>query len=170
MTSPLDWSVSIPEAGAGERTGVLRASAAELDALAAELGVLSIAELSARYAIVPIRLGRYRITGEIEARLTQACVVTLDPVPAAIIEPLDVELWPAGEIERPSGREEQEVLAAADIEPIDGVSVDFGRIVFEHISAALDPYPRKPGAEFEWDEGKTESGPFAVLAKLKQEQ
>ena len=38
---------------------------------------------------------------------------------------------------------------------IDGI-IPVGRIVFETISAGLDPYPRKPGAEFTWADKASE--------------
>jgi hypothetical protein len=49
-----------------------------------------------------------------------------------------------------------------------------GRIVYETVSAALDPYPRKSGAEFTWSdpreaEAAARANPFALLKKLKDE-
>ena len=63
------------------------------------------------------------------------------------------------------------MLQGPDIEPLEGHEIAIGRIVFETLAAALDPYPRKGDASFNWtepdnpDEKKT--SPFAVLAKLK---
>jgi hypothetical protein len=61
--------------------------------------------------------------------------------------------------------------AEPEPEPIVGGKIDAGRIVFESLAAAIDPYPRLPDAEFEGplsapEGGKPES-PFAVLASLK---
>ncbi len=62
-------------------------------------------------------------------------------------------------------------MAAAEIEPIEHGLIDAGRIVFETLSAAVDPYPRKAGAEFHADAVATtassEAGPFAALKELK---
>ncbi len=56
---------------------------------------------------------------------------------------------------------------------LDGDRIDVGRIVYETLSAGLDPYPRKEGAEFDWADPKTgvadSANPFAVLKKLKGE-
>jgi hypothetical protein len=64
--------------------------------------------------------------------------------------------------------EETEALAAAELEPIVHDRIEVGRIVYEHVAAALDPYPRKEGASLEQadpEAGERES-PFAVLSKL----
>jgi hypothetical protein len=50
--------------------------------------------------------------------------------------------------------------------------IDAGRIVFETLSASVDPYPRRAGAQFEGEElgdaaAPGASGPFAALKKLK---
>jgi len=65
-----------------------------------------------------------------------------------------------------------EALSAAEIEPIEHGLIDAGRIIFETLSASVDPYPRKPGAEFTAEElgdgaAATKTGPFAALKKLK---
>ncbi len=57
-----------------------------------------------------------------------------------------------------SGEEEVEALSAAEIEPIEHGRIDVGRIVYETLSAAIDPYPRKAGAEFAADEAGRSAG------------
>ena len=113
--------------------------------------------------------GQYRLAGKVAARLTQSCVVTLDPLSQRAEGTFDVEFWPAAELPQ-GGEEEVEALSAAEIEPIEHGRIDVGRIVYETLSAAIDPYPRKAGAEFAPDVGGRpagESGPFAALKKLK---
>jgi hypothetical protein len=39
--------------------------------------------------------------------------------------------------------------------------------IVEHLALAIDPFPRKPGAEFEFTPPAEEESPFAVLKKLK---
>ena len=88
-------------------------------------------------------------------------------------ERFSVELFPASEAaETKDDPEEQEVLSTPDIEPYEDGRIDVGAIVYEHLSAALDPYPRKEGVEFDWVDPKiaadpTAVSPFAALAKLK---
>jgi len=174
MTFSLEWTHGTAELGELGRSETRHASADELTALASALEILSCERLYARYEIAALGQGRFRLSGELEADVTQACVVTLDPVPGHIHEHFAVEFWPKQEPPSDAAGE-RAILTGADVEPIEGGRIDAGRIVFEHLSAALDPYPRKPGAEFRWDEAQGEAGapaesPFSVLAKLKEKK
>lgn len=157
----------IPPAGLdSQRT----ATEAECTRLAAALGLLGIGRLEVRYRIKPRAGGRFHLTGRLRARVAQECSITLEPVPAEIDEELDLEFWPG---ERPSEPDsgEHEALALDEIEPIENDRLAVGRIVFETLSAALDPYPRAEGAEFQWqDDAAAQSSsdtPFASLARWK---
>jgi hypothetical protein len=52
--------------------------------------------------------------------------------------------------------------------------IDLGPVIYEALATALDPYPKKAGASFEWSQDARESpepkesGPFAALAALKR--
>ncbi len=173
MTSPLDWTYAVATIGAEGLREQRRATEAERAAVAKALDILSCEELVAHYEIAPLGDGRFLLRGEVEADVTQACVVTLDPVPAHLVDRFAVELRPEDEVISGDGEGEREVLSGDDVEPIENGCIDAGRIVFEHISAVLDPYPRKPEAEFDWRDPKAEEdakagGAFAALAKLKQ--
>ena len=90
----------------------------------------------------------------------QACVVTLDPVAQSIDEAIDLR-FAAG------------AKANADDpdapEPLDGDSLDVGAIVADHVSLALDPFPRAPGATYEpaAQPADAKPNPFAALEALK---
>ena len=45
--------------------------------------------------------------------------------------------------------------------------IDLGQYVVEHLALELDPFPRKPGAEFVQPPEPAEISPFAVLKALK---
>jgi uncharacterized metal-binding protein YceD (DUF177 family) len=47
--------------------------------------------------------------------------------------------------------------------------VDIAGYLVEHLALELDPYPRKPGVEWEAPPEEREASPFAVLQKLKDE-
>jgi uncharacterized metal-binding protein YceD (DUF177 family) len=171
MSAPLNWSyraTAIPEAGLREdRT----ATADECTRVAAQLEIVSCERLEADLAIRAIGQGHYRLSGKVKAQLTQSCVVTLDPIAQSVEGRFEVEFWPPGK-QPESGEEEVDALSAAEIEPIEHGQIDAGRIVFETLSASIDLYPRKPGAEFAPGalgdtEELNESGPFAGLKKLK---
>ena len=102
----------------------------------------------------------------------QECVVSLEPIPSKINELIEVEYAPAAE----DGTEEVfHPDQPEPPEPLDSDSVDLGELVAQHLSVALDPYPRKvDAAPLEWDAGGPENAanegdsPFAVLARLRK--
>ncbi|MGE0627631.1 MAG: DUF177 domain-containing protein [Hyphomicrobiaceae bacterium] len=146
------------------------ASADECRELASELDVPGVACLEADYRIRPARGGVFKLTGEFQARIVQACVVTLEPITSDIRETLGVEFRPADAMPEPE-RGEQEALALEEIEPITHHQIRVGRVIAEALAAAIDPYPRTPGAVFEIEgqqpEEPEKQGPFAALARLK---
>ncbi len=148
------------------------ASAVERERVAQALNILDVASLSARYRIVSISGGAYRLKGTIEASVEQACVISLDPVENDVKASFEVEFWP--DLEPEDSEEEASILGPVDAELLEHGLVPVGRIVFETLSASLDPYPRREGAEFNWtdpaDEGAEKHNPFAALSKLKDQR
>lgn len=157
------------------RGGVVRQSVAATDGecrrLAERLGLAAIDSLRATVALDSRRGGKIiAVEGEFRAALTQTCVVTLEPLPRTVSETFSIRLSPATE----AG--EAEIVdidpeTDDDPEPIEGDSVDIGELVAQHLSLALDPYPRAEGAELEPQAlaaGEVaDEGPFAKLARLK---
>jgi uncharacterized metal-binding protein YceD (DUF177 family) len=163
-------------------------------ALAAEDGLEGLAKLEADLHVDPWRKGGLTVTGEVRARITQICVVTLDPFESELVEPIDVKFAPApGSVAEVSlkGRQVRDpprrrtavpppsppaahglTLDAEDPpDPIFDGRIDLGALVAEFLALGLDPYPRKPGVAFEEnpaadDDDKPES-PFAKLEALK---
>ncbi|HPG90032.1 MAG TPA: DUF177 domain-containing protein [Hyphomicrobium sp.] len=170
MTTPLaDWSHAITEIPLQGLSRERRATGDALASLATELGMLELSTVTAHYRIDRLAGGGYRLHGAAAADGAQACVVTVEPVPAHIEDTFDVEFWP--DLPEADGGEDKSVLDERDVEALEGGSIPVGRIVFETISAGLDPYPRKPDAEFSWaDKAPPEQqnvSPFAALSKLK---
>ncbi len=136
--------------------------------LAALAGVTDMPRLEAALDVVRHGDG-LRVTGRVSATVGQTCVVTLEPLQNEVEEPIDVIFAPAtGDVaaaedlagEALAGREPPEILS-------DGAA-DVGAVAAEFLLLGIDPYPRKPGAEFKppADTGAAAS-PFATLAKLK---
>jgi len=172
--TPLDWTYAVRDVPidglAIERT----VTSDEAMSLAQELEIVSVESLTAKCHLTPRAGGRLSLKGTIFARLTQECVVTLDPISVAVSLPVDVVFTPqagitAG-IEMPMDGSLED-LDAPDEEPIENGTVNVGRIVFEELLSGLDPYPRSPNANFDWaDEkaGAADKNPFATLARLKK--
>jgi uncharacterized metal-binding protein YceD (DUF177 family) len=135
--------------------------------LAALVGVVDIPRLEAVLDVVRHGNG-LRATGRVSATVGQTCVVTLEPVQNEVDEAIDVIFKPpsAGDaaVEDIPGEldadEPPEVLA-------DGTA-DLGALAAEFLLLGIDPYPRKPGAEFTppAEQGAAES-PFAALARIR---
>lgn len=167
-----DWTHNVADIPAGGLDREREASDSERTAIAEHLKLLKLDRLAARYRIKSLGNGGYRLSGKVTAAVEQACVVTLDPVADAIDAPFDVEFQP--EVERPADDAEASVLAGPDVDILERGVIPVGRIVFETISASLDPYPRRRGAEFNWQDPRQvepeETSPFAALSQLKNKK
>ncbi len=169
---PLEWTLAVDAVPDRGIPVVVVATDAERASVAKALSLLSLAQLKFAGRAVHLAGGRYRLTGQITAELEQACVITLDPVPARIDCALDVEFRPDA-MATPLAEVDVELDEASEIEPIVKGRLETGRVVYETLAAALEPYPRKPGEAI--DEmlaapkgaDTAKANPFAVLAKLK---
>ena len=165
--------VRVETLGEDEVVQRIEATAEERRALARRFELLSLDRLEAT-----LRLQRsagkplVRVSGRFEAEVTQACVVTLEPV-ADHLEGSFSRCYSlaAGDAA------EREILV--DIgekeqpEPVPSGGVDLGEAVAEQLALNLDPYPRVEGARLEqaeWGgspENEQRRAPFAVLDSLK---
>ena len=162
---------SIGEAGIVEH---VEASAAERAAIAAEHKLISVDSLAADLDIRRGAGGLIVVDGVLKADVVHTCVVSLEPAPQSINEPIHVTLATAGSKEAPPPpKPGAEIMVDPDAdlpEVIAGPAVDLGRIVLEHFTLALDPYPRAPGAELPAGapiaKDEPAESPFAALAGL----
>jgi len=173
MTALRDWTHLVTDIGDRGLGQTREASEEERIELARELDIPSCERLSVTYELKPLGAGRYTFGGTLDADVTQACVVTLEPVSAHLSEAFAIELGPTDALEdEPPVAGDREVSSIPDVEPIEDGRIDVGSMVFGTLSAALPQYPRKPGVEFDWVDPKVAAdpdgaSPFAALAKLK---
>ena len=110
------------------------------------------------------------LTGRFEAEVTQICSVTLDPFNQTLSGEIHVTMVPAGSPNAP-GEEGPEVeLDPDDPDPpdiLEGERVDLSSYLVEHLALEIDPFPRKPGAKFDYVPDRAEESPFSVLRKLQ---
>jgi len=150
------------------------ATKAEMEEIAHLLDLVALNRLDFSYRLDPRGEGRWRLAGELQADATQTCVVTLDPVEARLDVPLEVEFWPASQLKELESAEEpgSQGLIEWPEAVVEG-RIDLGPVIYETLATALDPYPKREGASFDWSQaqpdkpGQDESGPFAALATLK---
>lgn len=167
MDTILDWTHetrAIPEAGLSITH---EATESERAAVAAALDLVACTRLVARYDITPAAADRFLLKGTVDVAVTQTCVVTLENLERRYSAPLDLEYWPAEALTEDA--DDTIDPLGADREPIEDGRIDVGRIVYEELVSAIDPYPRSEGAAVEWEDrqGAERTHPFAQLAKLK---
>lgn len=169
----LNWferASDIPDKG---RVWERAATEAECEAVAAALAIPACKSLAARFRIVPVGAGRYRLTGRVDAVVTQTCVVEIEDFDQAVGQDVEIEFWPESQL---AGGDDEgteilvDALEGEDPEPIRNGRLEIGAVVYQLLAASLDPFPRKPGAELEVREaaGDGDRGPFAALAALRR--
>ena len=172
-TPIFDAIVRIDKLPAGGRSVAVNANEAERTAIAQAMQILSVESFVANLSVVPLR-GGLRAQGRLDARVTQASVVSFEPVAETITEEIDRIFLPAPkEGKTPAAGAELFVDLEDDDFPdhIDGPEVDLSALLLETLALALDPYPRLPNESLENLGVATrdaEDGPFARLARLKE--
>lgn len=146
--------------GAGAQF-LVEANAEERVALAGRMGILSIEALSCRFDLQFLDSDTVQARGCLRARLTQTCVVTLEPFATDLQEDFSIRFVPAG-------TQSEEIDFEADDEiGYEGSVLDLGEAASEQLALALDPFPRRPGAELAEDHSEQQEGAFAALARLR---
>lgn len=170
----LDWSHAVRDVPSGGLSTERRATPQQCVAVATLLDIPGVESLVASYRIKSAGGGQYRLAGDIEAQVVQACVVTLEPVGSTIKAPFEVLLVPSELLAAAaSGKDDDAAgddLEAPMTETIENGVIDVGRIVYEELASQLDPYPRRPDASFAWTDERASAAevhPFAELAKLR---
>ncbi len=148
---------------------------AEMAAVASLLDLGALDGLHFEYRLRRGGGGRVHLSGRLKAGVTQTCVVTLEPVDGSIDVPVEIEFWPEPLIENWAKKaEDPGQTGVLDWpEPIADGTIDLGPVLYETLATALDPYPKKAGASFQWSQGTaepegSESGAFAALSQLKK--
>lgn len=145
------------------------ADAAECALITKIFGDAECQSLAASYTIKPLSPGRYRVSGQVDARLGLVCGVTLDPMEQHVSEAFDLEF-------RVDGRRETvlelEIDALGDDEPelIAHGEIQIGRFLCEIVASAIDPFPRSDQATLDQTEAQADAAaahPFAILSQLK---
>jgi uncharacterized metal-binding protein YceD (DUF177 family) len=175
--APLKLEVAVtklPQNGLPVR---FEASVEERAALAELLGILSVERLEADLTVRRWKRDGVEVVGRFEAKVTQACVVTTDPVEERIDERVEAIFVPEGSrLSRIAPQDDGELHLdpeGADIpETFTGDRIDLGAYLAEIVGLALDPYPRAEGVEFQEidTDPEPEGGkvsPFAALSQLK---
>lgn len=144
-------------------------------AIAQWSGVLSVENFTVAVDIKKLGAARFGLGYRVTADIAQACVVTLEPVPAHLETRFERELNFVGQVRRKLSEDESGadlVLDSAEEEgpeDIESLHYDLAGPALEEYVLALEPYPRAPGVEFQPPSDGLEApeSPFAVLKGLK---
>ncbi|MCS6879663.1 MAG: DUF177 domain-containing protein [Geminicoccaceae bacterium] len=141
----LSRTIEVMRVPPGGRSFAIVASPSEREALARRLRVESIGKLEARGRVAWLPGGQIlEVDGRIEARVTQLCVVTLEPFEQTLAFSFTRRFTP---LKEPQTGEVVIDVERDEPEPLEGTVLDLGEIVAEELALALDPYPRGPMAD-----------------------
>ena len=151
----------------------IEADQAARDAMAEAAGLREISSARAAFDLAPASGGRVHVTGRVQARIGQTCVVTLDPIENEIDEAVDLMFAPSEQLSQFAEATEDAADGADESadppEPIENGVIDLGRLATDMLYLAIDPYPRKTGAVFEAQVAAADPDdhPFAALRALQ---
>jgi uncharacterized metal-binding protein YceD (DUF177 family) len=151
----------------------------ERAALAARFGIVELQSFKGSIGVKPWRRHGLVLEGTFEAALVQTCIVTLEPLDEKVSEHFRLYFLPLEMIERDAAAAaEREIIVDVDSDdvpdPIENGRIDVGEVMSEQLALAINPYPKKPGAEaVEHTDAPAEAAeerpnPFAILEKLKK--
>lgn len=111
------------------------------------------------------------ISGRWQADYAQTCGVTLERIDERKSGEFTVRAVPPGSLHAPIEEAEAEIDLEADDSPdvAEGGLVDLAGYVVEHLALEIDPFPRKPDAEFTPPDTSADLSPFSVLKQLRQD-
>ncbi|MGB0749287.1 MAG: YceD family protein [Magnetospiraceae bacterium] len=176
VSSEMVLVVDIVEIHAGGLQLKLTPTAAESAALADRFGLVAVNRFAGQGRIAPNAQGtQFHLVGNIDAVVTQECVVTRKNFEADLTVPVDRLFVTQSDLDQ--DLEEVDIDAESPDEPdlILSDRIDIAAVFAEEFGLALDPYPRAPGAQFagfsigeETDAAPAEKSPFAKLATLRK--
>lgn len=169
----LSRRVRVNEIGKAGLEFDLEADEEQRKAIAKRLGIVSLDRLEAKVEVKRWRRTGARMIVSVDGEMTRRCVVSLEDFQVPIHQDIEIRYAdPSDDIAMP--QEEGELFLDPDSdeppEILEGGSFDAGEAIVQQLVLDLDPYPRKPGVEFEDVKEKPEkTSPFSVLSGLKDE-
>ncbi|GHD07404.1 DUF177 domain-containing protein [Tianweitania populi] len=149
--SPVSFPVSInrlPSKGMPVR---IEADADMRAALAEAHDLVSVERFVADVMVTDWKGSGVAVNGKVEAKITQACIVTLEPLTARIDEAIEATFLPRNSKLHRLPDPSDELMIDPDgpdaPEILEGDTVDVGALAEEIFALAIDPYPRKEGVE-----------------------
>ncbi|MDB5440299.1 MAG: hypothetical protein JWM33_2726 [Caulobacteraceae bacterium] len=171
MSGPWSYLAGLRDITRGPVRLALEPNDVQRKAIAKLLGLAGLDGLRAELVLAPWHDGM-TVKGRLEAEVSYICGISLEAFPDKVEEEIEIRLVPADSPLAVTHETELTLDPEAEdppdsLEP--GDMVDLGALVVEHLSLALDPFPRKPGAVFEPPQSEAQISPFSALKALKRE-
>jgi hypothetical protein len=142
-------------------------------------GILCLDKFETEVEIKKLAPNRFGLAFRLSADVTQACVVTLEPVSSHMEKSFTRELMFVGASRHRDADSGSDSGSGPDVvldseldegpEEIESLHFDLAGPVLEEFVLSLEPYPRRPGVEFaaKSPDFTPPDSPFAVLKGLK---
>ncbi|GAA2824725.1 uncharacterized protein DUF177 involved in 23S rRNA accumulation [Aminobacter aminovorans] len=148
--SPVSFKVNVARLPQKGMAVTVDADAAHRAALAEVHGLTSVERYKADLLVTKWKRNGVKVRGRVQAEITQACVVTLEPVESVIDEDVEGVFLPEdSKLARQGFNAAGEILLDAEgpdaPETFTGDTIDVGALAEEFFGLAIDPYPRKTG-------------------------
>ena len=150
-TSPVSFKANVARLPQKGMPVVIDADERQRQALARIHGLESVEHYRAELLVSPWNRNGVQIEGSVRAKITQSCVVTLDPIQSTIDETVEGLFLPEesklGKLGiQTSGEIVLDVDGPDSPETFSGDWIDVGARAEEFFGLAIDPYPRKSDA------------------------
>mgnify|MGYP001306283307 CR=1 FL=1 len=154
-----------------EKKFVLTPESTEKIALAKRFGFEEIKNFTIKVCVKTIKSKhRVRVSGKINAKIVQNCVVSMVPIESIIDETFDVDFYDISHVVTETSSED------GSFEVYENDVIDLGELGAQELAVAANPYPRAEGLADEVigpyliiKEDK-KNKPFAALADIKQKK
>ncbi len=135
------YEVDVDDVGRAGKKFQLSANEGEREKIAARLKTPSVENLEGEMKVTASKT-MVRITGDIKANLTRECVASLEPMAETVAETFEIQFT---RIPPEVEEADEEDLDAPEY--LEGPILDLGELLVQQLSLAMDPFPRKEGAE-----------------------
>ena len=121
----------------------------ELEKLAGRYKIPGVTKLTAHMKVdYPGKDARIKVSGQVDAHITQNCIVSLEEVEQDVSAPFDLDCMDESHISEEFDEEDFEDF----VEPISNNRLDLGELATQYLALEIDPYPRKEGIEPVFDD------------------
>lgn len=152
------YEIEVRDLGKQGKVFQLAANEEERARIAARLGAPAVQKLEGELRVSAAK-AVIRVEGSLEAEMTRECVASLEEMQETVADRFDIDFLR----EAPEEESTEEDLDAPEVH--EGDRLDLGELLVQQLALAMDPFPRKEGAQSlaEAYAPKETLSPFAAL-------